>query len=322
MYIKEKDKNDILFDFMTGEYRFTSAGLKEKFDHNQSLVVPINICWLIENRCNLNCIYCFSEYKNKCSVERNFESIIENILSLNPKTITLTGGEPTLNNNLKEIIETIGSRAITIIDTNGTTDNLEKIIPVLFNSIVRISIDSLSTKVLEKVRPSKKISYTSRQIPMIFKNINLLIEHGVPVIVQTVVTKENINELENIYEYLLSVGIERWYLSAVKYSEKCDNNFSDIALSSKDINFVSHLVNTFDNDKIYVTFSKEKNDGARSRLFVEKSGNFFIDTITDGIRYVGKNPYRPMHEEVCASLDIKKHYDLYLNKSNIRKKNR
>lgn len=308
-------KNNIHYDKITGEYTFK---LPNEVGNIKEMLSPISICWMIENACNLNCIYCFAEHKNLCGSELNYKEIIDNILRFNPITIILTGGEPTLNKNLLSILDYIGDRAITIIDSNGTCIDFEQIIPHLSNSVVRFSIDSLNTEVLQKVRPSKIKDNTKYQIPKIRKNIHSLMENNIPVIIQTVMTKYNINELEEIHDFLVENGVKRWYLSAVKYSEKCKEDYSDIGLTPDEINYISNLVSKY-ND-IYVTFSLEKDAGANSRLFVEKSGKFFVDTIRDGIEYVGDNPFLPTPKEVYEKLDCEKHYDLYIKKKNLIKK--
>lgn len=313
LYIKKKNNITISYDYINGEYYCND--LKDK-----SNLIPISVCWMIENLCNLDCIYCFAENKNILS-SIDYKVVADNILKLDPVTIVLTGGEPTLNPNLPNIIEYVGDKAYTIIDSNGTTNNWEKIIPKLKNSLVRFSIDSLNCDIINMVRPSKNKILTFKQIETITKNIQMLKRSNIPVIIQTVMTKFNINELNSIYAYLVELGIERWYISAVKYSDKCENNYNDICLDDEELNIVKEQIENFNSDKINITFSVEKEAGAKSRLFVEKSGRFFVDTIVDGIIYVGKDYTKPTKKEILSCLDVDKHYDLYINKKNIVNRN-
>lgn len=115
---------------------------------------------MIENACNLNCIYWFAEHKNLNNSVTDYETTVNHILSLNPITVILTGGEPTLNRNIKDMLKYIGNNVITIVDSNGTYMSFEELIPYLKNSVVRFSIDSLETKVIEQVRLSEKLSDT------------------------------------------------------------------------------------------------------------------------------------------------------------------
>lgn len=317
MDYKKHLKDNIYYDKTTGEYSLT---LPTEISDVEKVLSPISICWMIENACNLNCIYCFAEHKNLHSSEMSYKEIADHILSFNPTTIILTGGEPTLNKNIKDILDYINDKAITIIDSNGTCMSFEKLIPYLNNSVVRFSIDSLNTEVLAKVRPSKIESNTKNQIPRISNNIKVLTSNNIPVIIQTVMTKYNVYELDEIHKFLVENGIKRWYLSAVKYSEKCKDDYSDIGLTDAEIDYISGLVSKY-ND-LYVTFSLEKDAGANSRLFVEKSGKFFVDTITDGIEYVGENPFLPTQEEIYNKLNCEEHYNLYIKKKNLVKRNK
>lgn len=310
-------KSKISYDEVSGEYSFDYSIENSEI---KKIISPVSICWMIENACNLNCIYCFAEYKNLDNSVNDYEATVNHILSLNPITVILTGGEPTLNKNIKDILKYIGNNAITIVDSNGTYMSFEKLIPYLKNSVVRFSIDSLDTKSIEQVRPSKKLSDTASQIAKIKKNIQVLTSNNIPVIIQTVMTKYNINELESIHDFLIRNGVKRWYISAVKYSEKCKDNYGSMGLSTSEALIVNQLVEGYHD--INVTFSIEEDAGARARLFVEKSGKFFVDTIVNGIEYVGKNPYYPTPEEIHDKLDCEKHYDLYIKKKNLVKNKR
>ena len=88
-----------------------------KFSH------PFRINWLIEERCNLDCIYCFADDKMENNETR--ENILEtanHILDLGFMNVGLSGGEPTINPYLKDVIETFKGKCSINIDTNGTLE--------------------------------------------------------------------------------------------------------------------------------------------------------------------------------------------------------
>lgn len=313
IYYKRKANGLLMYDTKNGDYCFQSA---DSIIRPQRLA-PISVCWLIERDCNLDCIYCFSQSKNKLDKTDNFLQVAENILSLKPITIILTGGEPTLNIHIKEILEYIGIRALTIIDSNGTTNIWPELIPYLKNSIVRFSIDSLDSEIIKQVRPSKFFGLTSKQIPTIRKNIKLLKKHNVPIIMQTVLTSINTKELDTIYNFLLELQIHRWYISVVKYSDKCKDQFNQIGISPKELELICRKIASFPETPIKVTLSCEADAGAKSRLFVEESGDFCVDTIENGLMYVGTDSKNPSHEEVCKCLSVSRHFDLYIKRNNI-----
>lgn len=309
---RENLKDKISYDKVTGEYTFDN---KSENVEIKKIISPISVCWMIENKCNLDCIYCFAEHKNLNCDFSNYKNTIKNILKFHPITIILTGGEPTLNNKLIDILKEINMQAVTIIDSNGTYMSFSKLIPYLNNSVVRFSIDSLDANVIEKVRPSKVLKNTISQIPLIRDNIQNLVSNNIPVIIQTVMTKYNVNEIKNMHDFLVENGVKRWYISAVKYSEKCKDDYEKIGLSENEVLEINSQIKEYSD--INVTFSLEEDAGAKSRLFVEKSGKFFVDTIVNGIEYVGENPYCPTKEEIEQKLNCDKHYDLYIKKKNL-----
>lgn len=313
-FCKNRASGRIIFDAENFEYYYEN---NKNHGINPEVLVPISFCWLIENNCNLDCIYCFSDHK-KIGIENNdYIETAKNILSLDPLTIVLTGGEPTLNKNLKEILDFIDGDALTIIDSNGTTDVWSELIPSLKNSIVRFSIDSLNENTINKVRPSSNRIFTSNQIPTITKNIRILSSNDILVTIQTVVTRYNINELDEIYNYLVQNGIKHWYLSVVKYSEKCSNIYSDIYPTDEEIKLIKHKIKTYNQKKIKVKLSIEKSDFDNSRVFIDKTGKFFVELVDKGITYIGANPTKPTISEICNELNLTTFYDLYINKKNI-----
>ena len=313
-FYKSREFGRIVFDADHFEYYYEN---NKQHEINPKDLFPISFCWLIENQCNLDCIYCFSDHKKVSVKNYDYIETAKNILNLDPLTIVLTGGEPTLNINLKKILDFIDGNALTIIDSNGTTDVWPTLIPSLKNSIIRFSIDSLKENTINKVRPSSNRIFTSNQIPTITRNIKALNSNDVLVTIQTVVTRFNINELDEIYDYLIQNGIKHWYLSMVKYSEKCSNIYSDIYPTDEEIELIKNKIKTYNQNEIRVKLSIEKNAFDNSRVFIDKAGKFFVELADKGIVYIGNNPTQPTISEICNELNLTAFYDLYICKKNI-----
>lgn len=313
-FYKNREFGRIVFDADNFEYYYEN-------DKNHEItpkdLVPISFCWLIENKCNLDCIYCFSDHKKMSDENNDYIETAKNILSLDPLTIVLTGGEPTLNKNLKEILDFIDGNALTIIDSNGTTNVWSTLIPSLKNSIVRFSIDSLRENTINKVRPSINSIFTPNQIPAITRNIKMLSSNDILVTIQTVVTRYNVNELDEIYNYLIQNEVKHWYLSMVKCSEKCSNIYRDIYPTDEEIELIKYKVKSYNPNKIKVKLSIEKGAFDNSRVFIDKAGKFFVELADKGIIYIGANPTKPTISEICNELNLTTFYNLYINKKNI-----
>lgn len=87
----------------------------------------------VTRKCNLQCKYCYYPTDNKLQ-DRSIVSIVQEAILHQPMApFILTGGEPTLRNDLPEIIETLRPIGTTTLLTNGTgicEDLLDKIIPM------------------------------------------------------------------------------------------------------------------------------------------------------------------------------------------------
>ena len=59
------------------------------------------VLWELTPTCNKNCEYCGSkELKSKKELDKTYlATIIENLLQYPPKSITLTGGEPSISSH-------------------------------------------------------------------------------------------------------------------------------------------------------------------------------------------------------------------------------
>ncbi|MCM1024462.1 MAG: putative 7-carboxy-7-deazaguanine synthase QueE [Prevotella sp.] len=77
-------------------------------------------------RCNLSCSYCDTAWANagNCPCERLTEAeILGYVLSSGIKNVTLTGGEPLLQPNIKSLIDLLGENSLSVeIETNGSVD--------------------------------------------------------------------------------------------------------------------------------------------------------------------------------------------------------
>ena len=85
----------------------------------------------ITGRCNCNCLHCFNAADNNASFDEltfsQLKNIIDECLECGIQNINLTGGEPTLHPNIRELIKYIYDKGLNLasICTNGLTLNRE-----------------------------------------------------------------------------------------------------------------------------------------------------------------------------------------------------
>lgn len=73
--------------------------------------------------CNLNCSYCDTKYalKPKTGRKMSIDEIVKEVDKYNCKNITLTGGEPLVNHDVKELINNLIDKGYRVnIETNGS----------------------------------------------------------------------------------------------------------------------------------------------------------------------------------------------------------
>ncbi len=183
---------------------------KEKFKNFEKRK---SLSWAVievTDYCNFNCKWCFANAGQNLSPrhmeKENLKTLITALANSGLKQITLSGGEPTLYPHLKEIIEWAHSYGLVVhMNTNGYL--LSKDLAIELKSAglsqVQINIDSLDPRKHDYVR-GKKGSF-HRAIKAL-KNAR---EAGLTCVSQTVLTKENENEIIDIFKFARSMGIQR-----------------------------------------------------------------------------------------------------------------
>jgi len=111
------------------------------------------------HRCNLECIHCCTScnvHEKDILTTKEILSIIDYIITLNPRELILTGGEPLIRKDFKEIVEYIKNNSNNInlvLSTNGTLINENNIDFVVNNfNRIEISIDGVDEETCSKVR--------------------------------------------------------------------------------------------------------------------------------------------------------------------------
>lgn len=71
--------------------------------------------------CNLNCSYCDTTYSHSEGEDMSVEAIMEKIRGFHFKRVCLTGGEPLLQQELKQLLKELEDYEVNI-ETNGSVD--------------------------------------------------------------------------------------------------------------------------------------------------------------------------------------------------------
>lgn len=250
------------------------------------------MCWWITEKCNEGCIYCFRALDsiNNFNLEQHM-LILKRIIDYGTEQITWSGGEALLVPHVIKLMKYAKEHGIyNKLTTNGkllTNEKINEIKPYI--DLVALSIDSFN----DNTNHSIGRGYEQREI--VIDRIKNLINSGILVDINTVVVKQNINDLIDMAEFLKDNPINgKWKLmtffpireTALKNKDKLevdDNEFLKIVNRLKkeypSINIV-HMMN----DQIQQQYPGVRANGD---LLVTRDykdiilGNMVSDTIPD-----------------------------------------
>jgi radical SAM protein with 4Fe4S-binding SPASM domain len=169
------------------------------------------IFWNITYNCNLRCKHC---YINASPDLTRFEidtetalRIADEIADMGIPLVIFTGGEPLLRKDFWTIAERLSrrERPKLSLSTNGTliTREVARRLKDLGFSYVGISIDSVKPEVHDSFRGVK--GAFERAV----KGLENVVSEGIPAGIRTTVTRQNINEVEEVLEFAKEAGASR-----------------------------------------------------------------------------------------------------------------
>lgn len=156
--------------------------------------IPFIVGWSLTNRCDCQCSYCGRWHADSEELTTNqIFSIIEELSALGTYSINFTGGEPLLRDDIGKIIDYVkhkGMRAI--LTSNGS------LIPQKINEIKQIDTLILSYDGPQEVHDQQRQKGSYQQV---VKAIEIVKSYNIPIKLQTVLTKYNIDYINAILEF-------------------------------------------------------------------------------------------------------------------------
>lgn len=229
---------------------------------------PIVVGLMVSNICNLDCRYCIARNGDGYSINNillnDCDILIERLVEAQILSILISGGEPTLNDKLCDFLERLSDCVfLMMIDTNGVVMSEElleiykkgKIIP-------RVSIDSIK----EEIHNINRGKFGNTLL-----NINRLLENKVDVRINTVLHKDNALYLEEMAEWLVEKGINKWHIFKLQKEFAPQRIWIDDTYAKCIIDNI--LLKFSEKISIICKFSS-KNDGFSS-FVVDSEGNCF-----------------------------------------------
>ena len=193
----------------------------------------------VTHQCNSHCKYCDTHdeiYKDikEMSLKQSKE-LIRQLRNVGVEYIDFTGGEPTLNKNLPEIISFANEIGIkTEVTTNATTGLTD----ILIQSAKRarkfnISLDTIKPQRYFSIRGVDKLQVVSETVKAVSKirsDLNLTVPK-----LMTVVTEENLDDLPELIEFATINNLEIYLNPVFSYGKL---NFPDVKeISERLVNY-------------------------------------------------------------------------------------
>jgi GTP 3',8-cyclase len=224
----------------------------------------------ITDNCNLRCFYCMPEedYEftpvSRLMQAEEIESIAKLFVAHGVNKIRLTGGEPLVRKDAADIIMRLSKLPIHLtITTNGT--RLHEFADVLENAGVKslnISLDTLN---------SEKFNLMTRrdQFQRVYDNIQLMIQKGFHVKVNTVVIK-NLNHNE-ILDFVRWTKDEPVHVRFIEFMPFAGNRWQ-----SEKVFTLHEILETVSSEFDMLPLEKEKHGTAKKFIIPGHQGTFAV----------------------------------------------
>lgn len=196
------------------------------------------ILFIITNRCNTTCKYCFRNFINKKSSSEGNEININDFIEIiglfkaktnsDKKTIQFSGGELFIKKNIERYFEGAIEKGFRVwLSTNGISDKIcsDTILDIFRNNPqvhVRISLDGHMPKIHEQYRQRGTFA-------KVLSNIKKLTLNNVSVSVKSVITADNFQYLEYFLDFIYELEISGFTYNVIRKTGQWNSGIKEIS---------------------------------------------------------------------------------------------
>lgn len=232
---------------------------------------PLDITWMLNNKCFVNCSYCYADTSFKCS-ELNFKQfceIVDECVQNNVRNFEIIGGDIFVKKDWDKNIEYLVKNKLqpSYLSTKKPlkTEEIKKLVSIGFNKTLQISLDSLFLSELESMIHCGS-SYI-KKIREMFESLKSEQNITFKIRISSVLCNNNCNiqNIEYLYNFIVGLNIiDEW---EIRFAFQAFNQQSHFLCSLKQINEMTNYIHKIMHEnKIRITFIENTFSGNSSNV--------------------------------------------------------
>lgn len=192
----------------------------------------------LTNACPQNCRYCYNKNRSGELLKKDeIKQLIQELKEMGVVWLGFTGGEPLLNKDIVEIVESVGDDCAIKLFTTGSniTERLAAELKKAGLLYASISLDHWDEEEHDRIRGYKGAYKTALRAIEIFKS------NGIHTSVSAVISREMIkeNKVTELLEFLIGLGIHEAWLSETKPTVEAFWNEASVITEEERLSLVS-----------------------------------------------------------------------------------
>ncbi|MCK4243407.1 radical SAM protein [Candidatus Bathyarchaeota archaeon] len=213
-------------------------GFEKLEPFKKRLSAPLRMDLALTYRCNNACVHCYVEEERKVEEHstEQWKKVIDKIVEIGVPHIVFTGGEPTLRDDLAELIKYAELKeVVTGLVTNGRKLKDKDYVNELVKSgldHIQITLESHSEQIHDKITNTKG---SWRETVQGIKNA---VATPIYTITNTTLNKHNLKTILSTVRFIHSLGVEQFACNSLIYSGKALKIASNFALNEKTLKSV------------------------------------------------------------------------------------